>query len=71
MSLDVFLSLCYETLSLNAVGAFTTAGGKQLKSNEAYERLGNLSQKLGELIDEENRLLTAVLKTNKGNEITE
>lgn len=65
MALDVELAYCYEILMTNPEGCFTTASGANIKSAEAKKKLDHMSQSLGELIDQENGLLTNVLKSDK------
>lgn len=63
MALDVRLTYCYEVMSRNPQGAFTTdSKGKNLPPSEASERLDRMAQSLGEKIDQENELLKGALK---------
>lgn len=63
MALDVRLTHCYEVMSRNPQGAFTTdSKGKNLPPSEASERLDRMAQSLGEKIDQENELLKGALK---------
>lgn len=66
MALDVHLAHCYELMMTNPSGCFTTSGGKAVESSSAKKKLERMAQELGELIDEENGLLTNVLKSDKG-----
>ena len=65
MALDVHLAHCYEIMMLNPSGCFQTAGGGAVKSSDAKQKLDHMAQELGELIDDENALLTNVLKSDK------
>lgn len=63
MALDVRLSYCYEVMSRNPQGAFTTDNkGKNIPPSEASARLDRMAQSLGEKIDQENELLKGALK---------
>lgn len=63
MALDVRLSYCYQVMSRNPQGAFTTdSKGKNIPPSEASERLDRMAQSLGEKIDQENELLKGALK---------
>ena len=65
MSLDVMLTLCYQSMMKNPEGAFATASGKTVDAGEAVKKLDRMSQSLGELIDKENNLITKVIKSDK------
>lgn len=65
MALDVHLSHCYEIMMLNPAGCFTKGNGESVSSSDAKRKLDHMAQELGELIDAENGLLTAVLKSDK------
>ena len=65
LALDVHMAHVYELIMLNPQGCFTTSNGKTLSSAEASERLDRMAQSLGEKLDEENAMLTAVLKSDK------
>lgn len=62
MALDVRLSHCYAILDHNPEGAFTNSKGKQVEAGKAEQKLENMAQSLGELIDKENELLKGVIK---------
>lgn len=63
MALDVRLSYCYQVMSRNPQGAFTTdSKGKNIPPSEAAARLDRMAQSLGEKIDQENELLKGALK---------
>lgn len=64
-ALDVRLSHCYEILTQNPEGCFTTAQGRTLKAAEATERLDNMAQSLGELIDQEQGLIRTVMESDR------
>lgn len=66
MALDVHLAHCYELMMTNPSGCFTTGSGKTVTSTDAKRKLDHMAQELGELIDQENGLLTNVLKSDKG-----
>ena len=63
MALDVRLTHVYQILAQNPQGAFTTAAGNAVPASDATRKLDNMAQHLGELIDQENALLTGQLKT--------
>lgn len=65
MALDVHLSKCYEVMMLNPQGCFTKANGDSVDASDAERKLNKMAEKLGSLIDSENRLLTEVLKSDK------
>lgn len=66
LALDVHMAHVYELMMLNPQGCFTSATGKTMSSAEAQERLDKMAQSLGEKIDRENEMITAVLKSDKG-----
>lgn len=66
MALDVHLAHCYELIMTNPSGCFTTGNGNAVSSSDAKKKLDHMAQELGELIDQENGLLTSVLKSDKG-----
>lgn len=65
MALDVHLAHCYELMMTNPAGCFTTSSGNTVGSSDAKKKLDHMAQELGELIDQENGLLTSVLKSDK------
>lgn len=65
MALDVHLSKCYEVMMLNPQGCFTTSTGKTVDASAAKSKLDKMAENLGCLIDQENRLLTTVMKSDK------
>lgn len=65
MALDVHLCHCYQLMMTNPAGCFTTTNGKAVGSSDAKKKLEHMAQELGELIDQENHLLTNVLKSDK------
>ena len=65
MALDVHMSHVYELLMLNPSGCFTKGNGDSVPSAEAKKKLDKMAQELGEMIDEENGKLTAILKSDK------
>lgn len=62
MALDVRLALCYDVMSQNPEGAFTTSKGKSVSASDATVKLDKMAQSLGELIDRENELLKGAVK---------
>ncbi len=66
MALDVHLAHCYELMMTNPSGCFTTSSGNTVGSSDAKKKLEHMAQELGGLIDQENALLTNVLKSDKG-----
>lgn len=64
-ALDYHLAQIYEVLMLNPEGAFSTRQGSLIPLDKAVERLDRMSQSLGEKIDEEDRLLNGVLKSDR------
>ena len=64
-ALDADLLDVYDTLMKNPEGAFTTQNGKSVKKQDAVDRLDYMSDKLGCMIDDEEAMLTAVMKTDK------
>lgn len=62
-ALDVRLTHCYLVMNQNPEGAFTTARGRVLDSQEAMDRLDRMAQSLGELIDHEDELLKGSVKS--------
>ena len=63
MALDVRLTHCYQVMSQNPEGCFTTSKGKAVDSGEATIKLDKMAQNLGDLIDQENELLKGVVKS--------
>lgn len=64
-ALDVAMSVCYDVLMKNPAGAFTTSSGKEVQSNESIRKIDNMAQSLGEAIDNNIRLITNVIKSDK------
>lgn len=64
-ALDVRLTHCYMILSLNPQGAFTDAHGNKVSSQTAMRLLDNMAQELGELIDEEGKLISGVMDSDR------
>ena len=62
MALDVRLTLCYDVMSQNPEGAFTTSKGKSVSASDATVKLDKMAQSLGDLIDRENELLKGAVK---------
>ena len=63
MALDVRLTLCYDVMSQNPEGAFTTSRGKSVSASDATAKLDKMAQSLGDLIDRENELLKGAVKS--------
>ena len=63
MALDVRLTLCYDVMSQNPEGAFTTSKGKSDSASDATAKLDKMAQSLGDLIDRENELLKGAVKS--------
>lgn len=64
-ALDVRLTHCYMILNQNPQGCFTTEHGKTMSSSAAMRRLDNMAQDLGELIDQEDKLIGGVLESDR------
>lgn len=64
-ALDYQMAKIYEILMLNPEGAFGTPSGKSVAGEKARERLDKMAQSLGEKIDQEERLLNGVLKSDR------
>lgn len=60
-ALDVKLDKCYQILICNPEGAFTDSKGNKLPAHKAKEKLDNMAQVVGELIDKEDTLLKGQL----------
>lgn len=65
MALDVHLTHCYEIMTQNPEGCFTTSSGKSVKGSTALVKLEKMAENLGCLIDDENHLITKVIKSDK------
>ena len=66
MALDVHMSHVYEVMMQNPEGCFAgKSNGKRIAPADAKARLEKMAQSLGELIDDENGKLTALIKNNK------
>ena len=64
MALDVQLCHCYLVMMKNPQGCFTDGKGNKVPQKEAEERLEAMSQKLGELIDDEDDLLKGTMQSD-------
>ncbi len=64
-ALDSDLLDVYETLIKNPEGAFSTSKGNPVKAEDAVHRLDYMAENLGWLIADEERLLTAMIKSDK------
>ncbi len=65
MALDVQMAHVYSILSQNPCGCFEKTSGEPLPTDRARDKLNKMAESLGCLIDEENALLTKVLKSDK------
>lgn len=63
MALDVRLTHCYQIMSRNPEGCFSTAKGNSIPASDAKIKLDKMAQSLGDLIDKENELLKGALKS--------
>lgn len=61
-SLDIQLTLCYDVISQNPQGAYNKANGKSMPSSEAIQKIDNIATRLGNMINDEKRMLNALLK---------
>ena len=61
-SLDIQLTLCYDVISQNPQGAYNKASGKSMPSSEAMQKIDNIANRLGNMINEEKRMLNNALK---------
>ena len=66
MALDVRLTHVYSVLMCNPQGAFTTQNSSPLDSSSASKRIDKMADSLGNLINEENALLTGAIKSLNG-----
>lgn len=64
-ALDVRLTHCYLVMAQNPQGCFTDSKGKTVPNAEAINRLDNMAQSLGELIDREETLLRNVMESDR------
>ena len=64
-ALDYHMARVYEVLMMNPEGAFSTSSGASVKGDKACARLDKMAQSLGEKIDEEGKLLSGVLKSDR------
>ena len=64
-ALDVNLAHVYEVLMMNPEGAFSTPKGKDVSAAEAVRRLDSMADSLGTKIDDEEKLLNGVLKSDQ------
>ena len=64
-ALDANMLDVYETLMMNPAGAFSKRNGNDVKAVDAERRLSNMADRLGTMIDDETRLLNAVMKSDK------
>ena len=64
-ALDYALTDVYSVLLKNPEGAFSTRHGNMFSPNEAVERLEKMADSLGNLIDDEFKLLDSILKSDK------
>lgn len=64
-ALDVRLTHCYLVMAQNPQGCFTDSRGKTVPAAEAMNRLDNMAQSLGELIDREETLLRNIMESDR------
>lgn len=64
-ALDMQLSLCYDIMMLNPSGCFVTSSNRDVDSSTAKRRLESMAERLGTMLDEEIRMVRAVLKSDK------
>lgn len=64
-ALDVRLTHCYLVMAQNPQGCFTDSKGKTVPAAEAMNRLDNMAQSLGELIDREETLLRNIMESDR------
>lgn len=64
-ALDVRLTHCYWIMYQNPQGCFTAEHGGTVPSSTAMRRLDNMAQELGELIDQEDKLIGGVLESDR------
>lgn len=65
VALDLHLARVYEVLLMNPEGAFQTTKGKNVPIADAMKKLDHMAQSLGEKIDEEEKMLNGVMKSDK------
>lgn len=65
MALDVQMAHVYSIIMQNPQGCFEKTNGDSLPPDRAKDKLNKMAESLGCLIDEENALLTNVLKSDK------
>lgn len=64
-ALDVRLSHAYTVMMWNPQGCFADTNISQKNNTDAVIRLDRMAEKLGGLIDEESRLLKAIIERDK------
>ena len=65
MALDVHMAHVYELMMTNPQGCFMNSKGETIPPAEAEKKLEDMSQSLGEKIDEENNLIQKVISSDK------
>lgn len=63
-ALDVRLAHCYEIMTKNPQGCFSTSEGSTHDSTTAMERLDRMADRLGCLLDDEENLLKAIMSSD-------
>lgn len=63
-ALDVRLTHCYEIMTWNAQGCFSTSDKAAFDADTALIRLDRMAESLGNLIEEEDNLLRAVMESD-------
>lgn len=64
-ALDVRLSHAYTIMMWNPQGCFADTNISQKNNTDAVIRLDRMAEKLGALIDEEDRLIKAIIESDK------
>lgn len=64
-ALDVRMTHCYLIMPQNPQGCFTDSKGKTLPPTEATEKLDDMAQSLGELVDQEETLLRKIMESDR------
>lgn len=65
MALDVHMSHVWRILMLNPEGCFTNTKGRMKNPNDAITILDRMAVSLGEKIDQERKLISGVMQSDK------
>lgn len=65
MALDVHMTHIFRLIMTNPQGCFTDTKGRTKPPAEAVKLLNNMAESLGEKIDKEKNLITALLQSDK------